>query len=79
MTCASFSSRSHEFALSPDQSVSFTTEETKRIQAVTGALLCHARAVDNKMLVALVTIVIQDHSPVELNSICNIKIMIVLN
>ena len=48
--------------------MSLITEETKRIQAITGALLCHARDFDNKLLVALGAIEMQAHSPAELTS-----------
>ena len=44
-------------------------KETATIQAITGCLLCYARAVDNKLLVALGSITTQTHSPTQRTSL----------
>ena len=52
-----------QHAPAPYQTPTLNIERTKRTQVITGALLHYARAVDNKLLVALGTIATQTHSP----------------
>ena len=52
-----------QHADAPDDSPTLNTAETKTIQAIIGSLLCYARAVDNKLVVALSTIAMNTHSP----------------
>ena len=54
-----------QLAPAPDDSSPLNDETKQRMQAITGALLCYARAVDNKLLVALGTIATQTHAPTQ--------------
>jgi len=52
----------------PDQSKPLTLKETTDVQAIAGCLLCYARAVDNKLLVALGSIATKTHAPTQQTS-----------
>ena len=49
-------------SLEPENSLPLCLAETTKLQAITGTLLHYARAVDNKMLVDLGSIVTQTHA-----------------
>ena len=51
----------------PDTSHPLSLEETTTVQAITGCLLCYARSVDNKLLVALGSFATQTYSPTQKN------------
>ena len=54
-----------QYAPEPDNSTPLSDADKKKLQAITGALLYYARAVDNKLLVALGSIATQTHAPTQ--------------
>jgi len=57
-----------QFAPTPDDSTPLTAKAKQQLQAITRVLLYYSRAVNNKLLVALSTIVTQTHTPIQLTA-----------